>query len=908
MLLAAVTVALLLPITASAEFHEGVQLWAGGPYFATVNLGAEKPEDYGDYYAWGEISPYYSSLSPLTWKTGKSNGYSWESYCGSASFTEWSSIPYDPTFRVLMSSFDAAMATWGSDWRTPTKEELGKLLNPSCCSLTETNNYNNTGVGGLIVTGATQGYTDKHIFLPFGGFFDGTSVMYSGGIGIYWTASLHNDTKYATCLTFGMVPNPLFGTSYRYYGRTVRPVSDVPQEPHVHGTGADTMTFMPWDGGAGQNTMPAETGNYALMNDITLSSTWEVPAGAVRLCLNGHTVKMNGTGRVITVGSGATLNLYDCHTAPGSVTGGKDGGVYIGDGGTFNMHNGLITGNETNGSGGGVFIEKNGKFNMVDGEVSGNISHKYGGGVCINPGGLFNLAGGAITDNRGLVAGGVADSGTFTMSGGSVSYNTAGNNMGGIQIGGGTFTMTGGTVTGNVAEQYYGGVYVGGTFCFGGSAKITDNTASGQVSNVYLNNRRVISVVTGALAPAGASAGVTADTVPPVSITGENDADYSSCFTSDNADYTVVNENNIVRLMQAFPVINATPEADRDKNNGFLAMDKNKAAAGETVTVTVTPVENGKLRSLEAVYNDGEEKNCALTQDATDTSKYTFSMPAFEVTVSAEFEAPPHVHQLVKISGQPATETAPGFKDYWECRDSADACGALFEDENGTALIADLAVWKAEGGNGYLPPLTPSHVHHPVKVSGQPATETAPGFKDYWECRDSADACGALFEDENATVPIADLAAWKAEGGNGYLPPLQKPAGYKIIKGAEQVIWSDAQSATFTSDADFSKFVRVEVDGWTVERKYYDAKSGSTVITFNREAIQKFVKKFGTGKHKLTIVSTDGSATTTFTLKKKPPVPPKTGDSTDPALLIMLLLLSAGAIIGMSVRMRKNQG
>ena len=69
-----------------------------------------------------------------------------------------------------------------------------------------------------------------------------------------------------------------------------------------------------------------------------------------------------------------------------------------------------------------------------------------------------------------------------------------------------------------------------------------------------------------------------------------------------------------------------------------------------------------------------------------------------------------------------------------------------------------------EDNNGeYIPP----HIHAPVLVNGQAATESAAGWKDYYEC-----ACGALFEDENGTIPIENLATWKAEGGRGYIAPL----------------------------------------------------------------------------------------------------------------------------------------
>ena len=96
-----------------------VGLWAAAPAnvesvdlglpsglkWATFNVGATAPEGYGDYFAWGETEPYYSSQTPLTWKTGKETGYSWQSYCGASDFTEWSTAPYDATTNILKPEF-----------------------------------------------------------------------------------------------------------------------------------------------------------------------------------------------------------------------------------------------------------------------------------------------------------------------------------------------------------------------------------------------------------------------------------------------------------------------------------------------------------------------------------------------------------------------------------------------------------------------------------------------------------------------------------------------------------------------------------------------------------------------------------------------------------------------------------
>ena len=125
------------------------------------------------------------------------------------------------------------------------------------------------------------------------------------------------------------------------------------------------------------------------------------------------------------------------------------------------------------------------------------------------------------------------------------------------------------------------------------------------------------------------------------------------------------------------------------------------------------------------------------------------------------------------------------------------------------------------------------------------------------------------------------------------------PVVYKIITGKSQTVLTEADSAMFASDADFSKFDHVEVDGRTVAKKYYTAESGSTVIIFTRD----YIKTLRRGEHKLTIVSDDGSASTIFMVSA--PLPP-TGDNAHPALLLMLLLTSMGMLLLISVKAKKR--
>ena len=206
--------------------------------WATCNLGATEPEGYGDYYAWGETEPYYSSQDPLIWKDGKSAGYIWESYqwcngsspiltryCPSDKTTSWggSGAPDGKTgFKDYNYADDAARQKLGGKWRTPTEAEWTELSNN--CTWTRTTQ---NGVKGFKVTSKKTGYADKSIFLPAGGFLYYTNLDNVGSFGYYWSSSLCTDRPscawYASFLSDNVFK---IANGYRCIGSFVRPVTE----------------------------------------------------------------------------------------------------------------------------------------------------------------------------------------------------------------------------------------------------------------------------------------------------------------------------------------------------------------------------------------------------------------------------------------------------------------------------------------------------------------------------------------------------------------------------------------------------------------------------------------------------------------------------------------------------------
>lgn len=207
--------------------HEYVDLGLpSGLKWATCNVGASKPEDYGDYFAWGETEPYYTeghSQDDLcsNWKTNKT-GYNWASY-------KWCNGSYDTQTKyctrssdgtvdnktVLDPEDDAAHVNWGGDWRMPTREEQDELRN-NCTWTWGSQN----GVNGYTIVGPNG----NSLFLPAAGYRDSRYLRSVGSYGDYWSSSLFSYySNYACCLDFYSGSVSASGY-YRCYGLTVRPV------------------------------------------------------------------------------------------------------------------------------------------------------------------------------------------------------------------------------------------------------------------------------------------------------------------------------------------------------------------------------------------------------------------------------------------------------------------------------------------------------------------------------------------------------------------------------------------------------------------------------------------------------------------------------------------------------------
>lgn len=174
--------------------HQYVDLGlSSGLKWATCNIGADNPEDYGNYYAWGETET-------------------------KAEYTEDNSVTFGQQLNDISGNaqYDAAAANWGGSWRMPTRDEIRELIY-NCSWTPETQN----GVDGFKVTGSNGNY----IFIPASGYRDGSS-LYIYGECYYWSSTPHQYSSDYSYILYSDYEYQSEDMNYRYRGLTIRPVSN----------------------------------------------------------------------------------------------------------------------------------------------------------------------------------------------------------------------------------------------------------------------------------------------------------------------------------------------------------------------------------------------------------------------------------------------------------------------------------------------------------------------------------------------------------------------------------------------------------------------------------------------------------------------------------------------------------
>ena len=176
--------------------------------WSTYNVGATKPEEYGDYFAWGEVEPK-TTYGITTYKWCKGSFATMTKYCTSSS----SGTVDNKT--VLEVADDAATINWGGAWRMPTYAEIQELYRECTWTFITQN-----GVSGYKVTSKSNGYS---IFLPLAGRFFESSLKDLGSVGGYWSSSLDSDDSKAIGMHLYSTAN-VITSHFRCNGLPVRPV------------------------------------------------------------------------------------------------------------------------------------------------------------------------------------------------------------------------------------------------------------------------------------------------------------------------------------------------------------------------------------------------------------------------------------------------------------------------------------------------------------------------------------------------------------------------------------------------------------------------------------------------------------------------------------------------------------
>ena len=197
------TISINFHVINSENVHQSVDLGLSVRW-ATCNVGATNPEDFGDYFAWGETVP--------------KEDYSWETY-RLGDFYGNNFIKYNSSdgLTVLEFSDDAATVNWGCEWRMPTISEIQELKDNCTWTWTTEN-----GVYGYRVTSHSN---TNSIFLPAAGYRIGTTTN-NDIDGCYWSSSLYTDDIISAWYLYFYNNNNIFDNFYygRFSGHVVRPV------------------------------------------------------------------------------------------------------------------------------------------------------------------------------------------------------------------------------------------------------------------------------------------------------------------------------------------------------------------------------------------------------------------------------------------------------------------------------------------------------------------------------------------------------------------------------------------------------------------------------------------------------------------------------------------------------------
>ena len=303
------------PVVVSANWtpditHGEVRLWAGGPEWATVNVGADEPWESGLYFWWGDTIGYRRENDAWVASDGSTSNFSF----GSGNTPTYGKD--NATLRsegwitadgVLAPTHDAARAHWGGSWRMPTYQEFYDLCYTYCDWTWTTIN----GVSGYVVRGR-GGFASNSIFLPAAGYGYGTFLRYAGSRGYFWSSVPHESySDSARGLYFGSDLHNAY-CDYRNLGFSVRPVRQ--RQPVVIDLSALTADYTAENGdvltGTTTHNVTIPGGATVMLNGVPVTGGGSVnPAPAFAAGGEAVTTKFErGAGDTWTITAFAELD------------------------------------------------------------------------------------------------------------------------------------------------------------------------------------------------------------------------------------------------------------------------------------------------------------------------------------------------------------------------------------------------------------------------------------------------------------------------------------------------------------------------------------------------------------------------------------------------------------------------
>ncbi|MBO7316697.1 MAG: hypothetical protein J6U44_06010 [Paludibacteraceae bacterium] len=210
------SISFVAPTTGIENGYEWVDLGLpSGLRWATCNVGATKPEEYGNYYAWGETSPK-TTYSWSTYKWCNGSGDTMTKYCTDSDYGTVDNKT------VLDKEDDAAFVNMGGSWRMPTRSEQDELRTECTWTWTTLNDVNGWNV---------EGPNGNSIFLPAAGYRNNSGLSSVGSDGHYWSSSLGTSYSYSAYDLYFYSGGVHWDYGSRSYGRSVRGVCAATSTP-----------------------------------------------------------------------------------------------------------------------------------------------------------------------------------------------------------------------------------------------------------------------------------------------------------------------------------------------------------------------------------------------------------------------------------------------------------------------------------------------------------------------------------------------------------------------------------------------------------------------------------------------------------------------------------------------------